>query len=101
MVLQLYASTMKKKAGKKREGNPVVMFRLPPAHVKELDRLSKAFGYSDRSAFLREFVGVCISADTEKAGVFLQKIFQRAAEAAQAKLPGILDQAQPRKRGTG
>lgn len=78
-------------------GNPLVAFRLPKTKIRELDRVAVAFGYPDKSTFLREFILVCISSDTEKAGLFLQKIFKRAAEKAQARLPGFEDGPKGRK----
>lgn len=81
---------MKKKSPKTR-GNPLVAFRLPKNKVRELDQTAVLFGYPDKSAFLREFVLVTTSADAEKATAFLAKIYKRAAEKAQASLPGFED----------
>lgn len=88
-----YSNAVKRKTASRARPLSVVTFRLPRKAVRELDGTAHMFGYPDKSAFLREFVLVCISADTEKAGAFLQKIFKRAAEKAQASLPGFEDVA--------
>jgi hypothetical protein len=84
---------------KKRDGNPPVQFRLPPKEIRQLDRIIKAFGYPSRAEFVREFVRVAISDDMNRVRDFLGKLLGRMAEAAQARLPGFLDEA-PKGKGS-
>lgn len=75
-----------------------MQFRLPAKEIRELDKISKASGYPNRSYFVRDFVRVSISDDMNRARDFLAKILGRMAEAAQARLPGFEDNG-PSKSG--
>lgn len=92
---------MRKVAKKKRDGNPVVSIRLPKKTIKELDRVSKSVGYSDRSAFLREFIVATVAGDLERMHSFVAKMTRRAMEQAQMTLQGLQDDDKPRPRVKG
>lgn len=65
--------------------------RLRPKALRDLTKLSKAFGYSDRSAFVRDFIETVVAGDMNKLGDFLGRMMKNLAEAHQAALPGFLD----------
>jgi hypothetical protein len=80
----------------KQRGSPVVTFRLKASTRAELDRVSRALGYADRSGFLRDFVEVTVAGDLEGLHGFLAKCTRRAFEQAQMKLKGFENGAEGR-----
>ena len=88
---------------KKREGNPIVSFRLRPQTVRLLTKRAKQLDYPDVSAFLRDFVESTATGDLAKVHAFtsrmIEKLALEVAKQQQLALPGIENQRRPSKSG--